>query len=287
MEQSDMGDNSGMDLRIADTSLMMVFLLEECNFSCDHRVREEEPMAPGYRLSSDQLKRCLSDCSMLPKVEWVHFSGGEPTLWGEGELDLVDLLVEISNAGYEPGFTTNGSQFEDYGRCFDLFRRYFNSANNTLRLYLSIDTFRRTYDARTGRSRALDNVLECKGGLPPENARLLEVKVIVVISKDAGSLLPEGMIEHYEALGVTFVFVPLQLKGKARSLAHLCPDLSGDGPEDLGAYHRYRPEGAPRATDGIPNIVLIGSDYYFPNPWRLVARLGRLPDDIVAAYSDD
>ena len=80
-----------MTVRITDTSLMMLFLLEECNFACPHCVRDEEPMPPGYRLTFEQLRACLRDCRGLPSVSWVHFSGGEPTLWEEAGLDLVDL----------------------------------------------------------------------------------------------------------------------------------------------------------------------------------------------------
>ena len=44
-----------------DSTFMMIFLLEECNFSCDHCVRCDEPMAPGYTLTYEQLNTCLSD----------------------------------------------------------------------------------------------------------------------------------------------------------------------------------------------------------------------------------
>jgi hypothetical protein len=38
-------------IEVADPSLMMIFVIEECNFVCPHCVREEEPMEPGYRLT--------------------------------------------------------------------------------------------------------------------------------------------------------------------------------------------------------------------------------------------
>jgi molybdenum cofactor biosynthesis enzyme MoaA len=274
-----------MEIKIIDNTLMMIFLLERCNFSCNHCVRDDEPMYPGYELSFEQLRKCLLDCRSLNSVEWVHFSGGEPTLWREGNLGLVDLLVEISKAGFEPGFTTNGSRFDDPDRVNALFQKYLNSASNTLRLYLSIDTFHRNFDVDKGRSKGLDNVLECLRGMPYDKRRLVNVIVIVVISKDVKSLLPEEMIEHYESLGVKFNFIPLKLVGKAKSIAHLCPDLSSDRPEDLGAYFHLRPKDAPKRTDGSPNMVLIGNDYYLSDPWRKVARLGHLPKAIIDEYS--
>jgi uncharacterized radical SAM superfamily Fe-S cluster-containing enzyme len=130
-------------IEVADPSLMMIFVIEECNFVCPHCVREEEPMEPGYRLTFEQLELCLEDCRALRSVSWVHFSGGETTLWSDGERDLVDLLLEIANAGFTPGFTTNGSLFESYTACWDFFRRYVDGSTTPLRLYLSVDTFHR------------------------------------------------------------------------------------------------------------------------------------------------
>ena len=109
---------------IVNKSFMMIFLLEECNFACPHCVREDEPMDIGYRLSFRQLQSCLSDCRGLGSIRTVHFSGGETTLWREGELDLLDLLIEIAASGFTPGFITNGSSFHEYERCYDFFRRY-------------------------------------------------------------------------------------------------------------------------------------------------------------------
>ena len=100
-----------MVIEILDRSMIGILLLERCNFECPHCVRSDEPMDPGYQLSFQQLQQCLGDCHALKSITWVHFSGGEPTLWTEGDRDLVDLLLETAKAGYTPSFTTNGSSF--------------------------------------------------------------------------------------------------------------------------------------------------------------------------------
>ena len=261
---------------------MMIFLLEECNFSCNHCVREEEPMLPGYKLSFEQLRLCLSDCHKLETIDWIHFSGGEPTLWIDKKLDLADLLIEISKAGFEPGFTTNGSYFNDYKKCNELLQKYFNNSNKRLRLYLSIDTFHQNFDFQKGRAKSLDNVIEYKMDLPSVKKKLFNLTVLSTISKDSKSLLPNEMIEHYESLGVTFVFLPLKAAGKAKSFLHLCPNLESDKQEELGAYYLFYQKKKERDT--ISNIVLIGNDYYLPNPWRKVGRLGHLPENIIDIY---
>lgn len=248
-------------------------------------------MEPGYKLSFEQLQLCLSDCRSLESVEWVHFSGGEPTLWTDGNRDLVDLLIEISKAGFTPGFTTNGSGFADYDLCHNFFEKYIDGSETPLRLYISIDTFHGNFDAEKGRSQSLDNVIKCRTDVAPGKRASLNVTVAVVVSKDSNSLLPDEMIRHYESLGVTFSFVPLECKGKGKSLSHLCPDLSSDNPEDLGAYYRLYQTGCQRERnqkkpDEALCIVLIDNDYYVSWPWRKVAGLGRLPGTVINAYSD-
>jgi len=287
MKKRDIKTIVGKEIKITNKSLMMIFLLEDCNFSCPHCVLEDEPMYPGYKFSFEQLKMCLSDCHKLQSIQWVHFSGGEPTLWTDGKRNLTDLLIEISKADFEPGFTTNGSYFVNYNKCYDLFQKYLNGANKPLHLYLSIDTFHNNFDVKKGRAKSLDNVIKCKNNMPPEKAKLLNIILVAVISKDSKSLLPDEMIEHYELFGVKFVFVPLQLKGKAKSFAHLCPDLSSDKPEDLGAYYRFHPKEIQKKTNETSNIVLIDNDYYLPDPWRKVARLGHLPEKVIKAYLEE
>ena len=271
---------------------MMIFLLEECNFACDHCLKEDEPMVRGYKLSFTQLQSCLSDCQRLESISWVHFTGGEPTLWKEGKRSLIDLLIEISKAGFTPGFTSNGSLFVDCGVCYDFFTRYINSSTMPLRVYFSIDTFHRNFDPEEGRAPSLENVMKCKQELPPAKASQLDISVIVTISRDFKSLLPDEMIRYYESLGIAFGFVPLFPMGKAKSFSHLCPDLDSDDPKDLGAYLNYHQNEIPKRRNKTKSrhradfINLIGNDYYFTNPWRKVAQLGNLPDTIIRAYSN-
>ena len=261
---------------------MMIFLLEECNFSCNHCVREDEPMPPGYKLSLEQLRLCLSDCHKLETIDWIHFSGGEPTLWIDKKLDLADLLIEISKAGFEPGFTTNGSYFNDYKKCNELLQKYFNNSNKRLRLYLSIDTFHQNFNFQRGRAKSLDNVIKYKMNLPSEKKKLLGITVLSIISKDSSSLLPNEMIEHYKSLDVKFIFPPLKAVGKAKSFSYLCPNLGSGKREELGAYYHFYNEKKKQSV--TTNLVLIGNNYYLPDPWRQVGRLGYLSSNIFESF---
>jgi MoaA/NifB/PqqE/SkfB family radical SAM enzyme len=289
-----------MPVEISDKTFMMIFLLEECNLACPHCVREDEPMDPGYKLSFQQLQSCLEDCRTLGSIRRVHFSGGEPTLWREGDLDLVDLLLEIARSGFTPGFITNGSLFDEYDRCYGFFERYVEGSTVPLRFYLSIDTFHGNFDAEAGRARSLDNVLRCRRELPAGKGSLMgELEVVVIVSKDRASLLPDRMVAHYQSLGVRFDFVPLRCVGKARSMRDLCPDLGSQDPDDLGAYRRYAPLNRRRPLEHGPKKtcadypILIGDDYYVhigisddrsDHQWQKIAKLGELPTEIVEAF---
>ncbi|MDH4156216.1 MAG: 4Fe-4S cluster-binding domain-containing protein [candidate division Zixibacteria bacterium] len=280
-----------VQIEIKDKSLMMIFLLEECNFTCAHCLRSDEPMDPGYKLSFRQLQLCLADCQGLESVRWVHFSGGEPTLWTERNRNLVDLLLEISKAGFTPGFTTNGSFFVDYSRCQQFFGKYLDDSSIPLRVYFSLDTFHHNFDVEKGRAESLDNVIKLKQELPRVKADLLDIAVIAVISKDLESLLPDEMIGHYESLGIAFSFVPLAPRGRAKTLSHLCPDPGSDNPDKLGAYQRFHRKESREKADKTRNryrtdhIILIGDNYYFADPWHKVAQLGHMPDTIIRTYS--
>jgi MoaA/NifB/PqqE/SkfB family radical SAM enzyme len=287
MKIRESGDKNMIDFNNIDKSFMMIFLLEECNFSCDHCVREDEPMSPGYKLSFEQLKTCLSDCKNLKTVEWVHFSGGEPTLWNDGKRDIVDLLKKISKAGFESGFTTNGSNFVDYNKCHKFFKKYFDSTSNKLHLYISIDTFHNNFDVKKGRAKSLDNVIKFKRDMPFRKGKLLKIIVLVTVSKYIKSILPDEMIGYYKSQGVEFKFLPLDLKGKAKSISHLCPNLESNKPEDLGAYYQFHQK--KKELKAKSNLILIGNDYYlydynysaeFTERWHKVAKLGHLTEKV-------
>jgi molybdenum cofactor biosynthesis enzyme MoaA len=278
---------------------MMIFVIEDCNFVCPHCVREDEPMEPGYRLTFEQLQRCLDDCRTLRSVSWVHFSGGETTLWSDGERDLVDLLLEIADAGYVPGFTSNGSLFDSYNACEDFFRRYLDGSTTPLRLYLSVDTFHNNFDTATGRAQCLDNLVEFRRHVSREQQALLPITVAATVSKDLRSLLPDNMVKHYERVGVEFAFLPMMPIGKGSRMRHLCPDIESDDAADLGAFElvsspESRRERARKLRRGGTGLILIGDTYWDRTaeegdsehgPWRQVGRLGQLPSEIIQAYA--
>ncbi len=273
-----------------DTSKVMIFLLEECNLNCEHCVRDEEPMNPGYILSLDQFKRSMAECVSIGTIRSIHFSGGEPTLWNDKTNDLVDLLIQISNMGFDPGFTSNGSYFESNNFCDQFFKRYFSHSKRLLHVCLSIDSFHNNFDREEGRSKELDNVLSYRGRNDHKSANKLLIKVITVISKEEKSLLPEQMILHYQSKGVEFNFIPLESKGRARSLSASCPDLDSRDPADLGTFSRFHEPEYHGKQANDQHVILIDNQYYlytndfriaFPQRWEILCSLGRLQNAII------
>jgi hypothetical protein len=121
--------------------------------------------------------------------------------------------------------------------------------------------------------------------MPSDRAGLLNITVLVTISKDPRSLPPEEMIRYYESQEVKFNFVPLGLKGRARSISHLCPDIESDNPEDMGAYYPFHQRN--KDNEEKSNLILIQNDYFlyqndpiieFANRWKKIARLGHITE---------
>ena len=91
-------DSQGVKLIFELTSL--------CNFSCTHCIREEGE--PGF-LPVALVERVLAETRRYGNVNYVAFTGGEPTLHPE----FAKLLALAASHGHQFGFVTNGWRFAD------------------------------------------------------------------------------------------------------------------------------------------------------------------------------
>jgi MoaA/NifB/PqqE/SkfB family radical SAM enzyme len=269
-----------MEWKGINRSWLSIMLLEKCNFSCRHcawidgRIEYQPATHPGYKLSWAQIRTCLEDGRNIQGLRRIHFSGGEPTLWKDGDMDFVDLLIEVAHSGFEPSFITNGSSFLCYVDCQQFFERYLAASSRTLHISHSLDTFHGNFDPQRGRAESLDNLVEFRRSLPAERRSLLDVEVNACISKDPSSLLPEEMVEYYRSQGIEFSFKPLQALGKAKSISHLCPNLQSKRPEELGAYYQFHQARAQRKSDPSDHLWLWGNEYHVLGSTQVVAHLG-------------
>ena len=253
------------------THIMGVSLLHKCNFSCEHcgyiyiGDAEDHIIRPGYRLTWDQVLTAIQDCVSLKNSYWnMNYTGGEPTLWKEDGRDLVDILIATAKAGVLPTYNTNGSYFEDYDKCHKFFHRYIEKTDTPLKTFISMDKFHKNYDQETGKARSLDTLLRVLDTFPDEKRKLLPVHVVIIVTKDPNSSLPEELKRHYGSTGITFGDFPMLNIGKARNLKSLQPEFPG---------FTMPPR---REEDGPPGAVLVGEDYYLGN--KKIGKLGHMLD---------
>jgi hypothetical protein len=250
---------------------MGISLLHKCNFSCAHcgyiyvGDAEDHVIRPGYRLTWDQVTTAIRDCASLKDSYWnMNYTGGEPTLWKEDGKDLADILIATAKAGELPTYNTNGSYFDEYDRCHELFRKYLDHTDTPLKTFISMDKFHRNYDEGTGRAKSLDIIARVIDSFPSHEKTLLSVHVVIIVTKDPDSSLPEDMKKHYGSMGITFGDFPMLNIGKAKNLKDQCPEFAGFPPMP-------RKEGT-----GPMGLVLVGEDYYSGN--KRIGKLGHMLD---------
>ncbi len=259
------------------TKLLGVTLLHKCNFNCPHcgylytGDSKDHDLKPGYRLTWKQIHALIAECNNI-KNESFGFviNGGEPTLWSEGDLMLIDVLIAVAEGGISPCFNTNGSYFIDYSKCHDFFYRYAEEARLPLITAISIDKFHNNYDRENGRAKSLDNIVKILAEMPAEKMAMHNVHVISIVSKDPASYLPSEMKEYYGSRGITFGDFPLQPIGRAKNLMDEMPDT-----EEFFKNLTPPPE---KGADGMPIATLIGEYYY--KQGKKLTRLGYLNEII-------
>lgn len=91
-----------------------------CNYHCACCCRPDSDSAQGLQLSYSQLQQSLDETLFFNAEYRVHkmFTGGEPTLWHDGEQRITDVLVYAAQLGYFPLLITNGSAFTSVQRAW-------------------------------------------------------------------------------------------------------------------------------------------------------------------------
>lgn len=257
------------------TKTLGVTLLHKCNFHCPHcgylyaDDSGDHELRPGYRLTWDQIQRLIDDCNSIEnEIFSFVLNGGEPTLWEEGELKFIDLLLAVSANNIYPTFNTNGSYFVDYDQCHEFLHRYSEESDLQLMTFISIDKFHDNYDREKGRADSLDNILKVLDEMPAEKKDKHRVHVVTIISKDPDSFLPAEMKEYYGARGITFNEFPMQPIGRAKNLMDEMPDSE--------AFFKNMPPPPKKDKLNHPIGTLIGEDYLYKG--KKVTRLGKLKD---------
>lgn len=262
------------------TKTLGVTLLYKCNFNCAHcgylYVDDsiDHDVKPGYRMTWEQIQRLIADCNSIKDERFSFiFNGGEPTLWEEGDLKLIDVLLAVAEGNIIPTYNTNGSYFVDYDQCHDFFHRYVEESKIPLSTFISVDKFHDNYDRKKGRAESLDNVVKVLDEMPVDKKEMNRVHVITIVSKDPNSFLPAEMKEYYGASGITFGDFPMQPIGRARELMDEMPDTE--------EFFKKMPPRPKRRRIGGPIGTLIGENYV--QNGKKIAGLGNLKDLLAKA----
>ncbi len=261
------------------TKVLGVTLLHKCNFKCAHcgylYVDEsvDHALKPGYRMTWEQIQTLIAECNSIHDERFGFvINGGEPTLWEEGNLKLIDVLLAVAKGGIHPSYNTNGSYFVEYDQCYDFFHRYSEEATIQLRTFVSIDKFHDNYDPKRERAESLDNIVKVLATMPQNKREMHHIHVVTIVSTDPASYLPVGMKTYYIAKGVTFGDFPMQPIGRAK-------DLMDEMPDSKEFFKNMPPPG--KDTPGYPIGSLIGEDYM--RHGKKAAKLGNLKKLIALA----
>jgi hypothetical protein len=127
-----------------------------------------------------------------------------------------------------------------------------------------MDKFHKNYDHAEGRAASLDTVAKVLDQFPDGQRSLLPLHVVIIVTKDPDSSLPEEMKKHYGSMGFTFGDFPMLNIGKAKNLKEQLPEFQGFPPMPA------------REGGGPSGLVLVGEDYYSGN--KRIGKLGRMLD---------
>ena len=240
------------------TNVMGISLLYKCNFNCEHcgyiyiGDNEDHIIKPGYKLTWEQVYTAITESTAINGTKWnLNYTGGEPTLWKDDGKDFMDILIKSANSGASPSYNTNGSYFHKLENSRAFFTRYLENADVPLRTFISMDKFHKNYDEEKGRAKSLDNIIKVLSEIPEEKKKLLETHVIIIVTKDPNSSLPDEMKEYYGQYGITFGDFPMMPIGKAKDIADQLPENQPD-------FSELRE----RKGKGPTTVVLVGDDYY-------------------------
>jgi hypothetical protein len=198
----------------------------------------------------------------LPELK-VYFTGGEPCMWRDEGMDLVDILLLVANQyNSKPRFDTNGVLFAQASWCEWFLDKYFQNTRTPLKIIFSCDQFHRgTEKSSPGfrscdegvRLPAVDRVIEY--GRAKNVTNRLDLEVMWVASTHDKHAFPTGLRQAYPR--VEFSVVPLLPAGAGESLAAIAPRL-----------RVHQPDGCPSAEKGS-----LGS--FLPHLLDALARKGK------------
>jgi len=206
-----------------------IVLTDVCNLSCPPCLRPRT----GSRAepwSFPELQECLQEIREVGHT-FLGYTGGEPSLWSDGDVTFPELLAATSRLGFEAMFVTNGWPFRTYDTGAALLDAYFESADGPLLVVVSVDLWHKGSWVE-GRSPALDALLQWRKA---HEAARLEIEVSSLCCLDETRNLPTAAFSRYAEAGFDLGPPLVAMGPEMNDLApRLCP--TGTQKESLGAW---------------------------------------------------
>jgi hypothetical protein len=290
---------------------LAVNLTDRCNKACRYCYRTAVPVARGFQLTRQEAMAGVKDASALGAA--CMFAGGEPTIWRDGGMDRVSLLVEDAKRNGRSAFISNGHVFEETGYARRFLGRYLEESGRPLFMIFSVDFIHGNYDARTETVPFLDDLLLARHALGAEES--ISLLVWSHCTADPNLNIPRKVFEKYATQKVAWVQTDFMTWGRGADLADLSVylEVGGKSKASLGPFRealvkRMVAEGKvadAREFEGLdnsevlkrlsvcgklPNLLMSwGRTYYYCIPhlghdWFAVSEIGDLSSDSWRAF---
>ncbi len=206
-------------------------LTDACNKQCAPCLRSVN--RKSFSLGYGHVETYLKDLDALShdyKIGYQFITGGEPTIWQDGDKDIVDVLQSFDRETCVRGLVvpTNGRVFEKEETARSLLGRLAQAMTRGLILGVSIADYQENFDDQG--CLALDNVLRVSRRL--DMSLLTVIMVTLSVSDDTSVRLLRrypSLVQRVSALA------PL---GRAAKMKGDCPSLSlrGKDKSSLGSF---------------------------------------------------
>lgn len=202
-----------------------------CNKRCKACIRP--PDENVHQLRWQDFQAYLADLSRFSTAMHIRYqfvTGGEPTLWRDGDVDIIDVLAAISALDFVETIVmpTNGRLFEDEVSAQDFVERLSARIERPVAVGVSVADFQE--NLVDGKCAALENLTRacCQTESKVVPVALVTVAVDDDPTEQLSSLLPQ----------VFQRVVALAPMGAGEALAARCPSLllSGRDKGSLGAF---------------------------------------------------
>lgn len=219
---------------------LAVCLLDDCNKRCRHCYRTAIPSDHEFKLKKESVLLSLEDASSLKTA--CFFAGGEPTIWKDGDTDLLSLLIQAANRCGYTAFLSNGYVFEDKDYAYKFVQQYTEECDMFLGMVFSVDFIHENYDSRKRRIPFLDNLLAARRSLP--EGEKISFTLISHWTNDRERNIPSPVLEEYAKQGVEWEINDFMMWGRAKEIKDLACYLKVDSSDkrSLGPYRHILAE---------------------------------------------